>query len=175
MQVANSTFNKGVLMNAGFQAASEDDDYDCFIFHDVDMIPENARNLYSCNDARPRHLSPAVDTFSYKSVPSSVTNYVLHGYDARMLISPTKYMYRHIIRMFMVCVDGRLPYVELFGGVTAFTRKQFVSINGFSNQYFSWGGEDDDMFSRCAVLCYGNIDFDVILNIVRIAIKGIEI
>ena len=75
IQVANSTFNKGVLMNAGFQAASEDDDYDCFIFHDVDMIPENARNLYSCNDARPRHLSPAVDTFSYKSVSSS-PNYV---------------------------------------------------------------------------------------------------
>jgi hypothetical protein len=37
----------------------------------------------------------------------------------------------------------RLPYRTIFGGVSALTVKQIDSVNGFSNQYFGWGGEDD--------------------------------
>jgi hypothetical protein len=37
----------------------------------------------------------------------------------------------------------RLPYRTIFGGVLALTVKQIDSVNGFSNQYFGWGGEDD--------------------------------
>jgi hypothetical protein len=37
----------------------------------------------------------------------------------------------------------RLPYRTIFGGVSALTIDQFKSVNGFSNQFFGWGGEDD--------------------------------
>lgn len=42
----------------------------------------------------------------------------------------------------------RLPYKTLFGGAEALTSKQFVKMNGFSNDYWGWGGEDDDISSR---------------------------
>ena len=42
----------------------------------------------------------------------------------------------------------RLPYEGLFGGVSAMTTEHFVKVNGFSNLFWGWGGEDDDMASR---------------------------
>jgi glycosyltransferase involved in cell wall biosynthesis len=42
-----------------------------------------------------------------------------------------------------------LPYNEYFGGVTIFDRESFQKVNGYSNEYWSWGAEDDDMFRRC--------------------------
>ena len=39
--------------------------FDCFIFHDVDLLPENDRNLYTCPE-QPRHMSVAVDKFNYR-------------------------------------------------------------------------------------------------------------
>lgn len=42
----------------------------------------------------------------------------------------------------------RLPYDAIFGGVTGFSTKHYKQINGFSNLYFGWGGEDDDLRNR---------------------------
>lgn len=42
----------------------------------------------------------------------------------------------------------RLPYAAIFGGVSAMTKDQILFVNGFSNKFSGWGGEDDDMFNR---------------------------
>lgn len=39
--------------------------FNCFIFHDVDLIPENDFNVYECAQYGPRHLAPAVDELRY--------------------------------------------------------------------------------------------------------------
>lgn len=42
----------------------------------------------------------------------------------------------------------RLPYAGYFGGVSGLSKSQFLKINGFPNEYWGWGGEDDDIFNR---------------------------
>ncbi|XP_053324069.1 beta-1,4-galactosyltransferase 1-like [Spea bombifrons] len=42
----------------------------------------------------------------------------------------------------------RLPYKTLFGGIVAFTKEQYLNINGFSNSFWGWGGEDDELYQR---------------------------
>ena len=54
-----------MLMNIGAAEALRQDAYQCFVFHDVDLLPEDDRNIYSCPE-QPRHMSVAIDVFKYK-------------------------------------------------------------------------------------------------------------
>jgi predicted glycosyltransferase involved in capsule biosynthesis len=45
-----------------------------------------------------------------------------------------------------------LPYDGYFGGVTLFDKQSFIDINGYSNEYWGWGAEDDDVLHRCMSL-----------------------
>lgn len=52
-----------------------------------------------------------------------------------------------------LCVtNSRTKYVPAYegmvGGVLVMRREQYEAINGFSNTYWSWGQEDDDMYNR---------------------------
>lgn len=42
-----------------------------------------------------------------------------------------------------------LKYHEYFGGAVLFTKEQVEKTNGYSNNYWDWGMEDDDLFWRC--------------------------
>jgi predicted glycosyltransferase involved in capsule biosynthesis len=44
-----------------------------------------------------------------------------------------------------------LPYDGYFGGVTLFDKESFIKINGYSNEYWGWGAEDDDVIHRCMI------------------------
>ena len=47
-------------MNAGFLFVRENYDFDCFIFHDVDLLLETEEGLYKCSNKFPRHLSSSI-------------------------------------------------------------------------------------------------------------------
>lgn len=106
-QSRKKSFNRAKLFNVGFSEVTKSDPTaPCFIFHDVDLIPMNLDNMYTCTH-RPRHMSVSLDKFRYN-----------------------------------------LPYPELFGGAIAILADQFRMVNGFSNRFFGWGGEDDDFSTR---------------------------
>ena len=42
-----------------------------------------------------------------------------------------------------------IGYDQYFGGVVLFTKEQYEKTNGYSNDYWDWGQEDDDLFWRC--------------------------
>ena len=52
----------------------------------------------------------------------------------------------------LLILTCRLPYKTYVGGVLAMTSAHFMAVNGYSNLYFGWGGEDDDMSRRSVYL-----------------------
>jgi len=54
-----------------------------------------------------------------------------------------------------------LKYHEYFGGAVVFSKEQVENTNGYSNNYWDWGMEDDDLFWRCHREGYTN---DTYLN-----------
>jgi len=54
-QNGKDQFNRAALFNVGYLEAMKLYSYDCFIFHDVDLLPEDLRNVYKCGD-QPRHM-----------------------------------------------------------------------------------------------------------------------
>ncbi|XP_047992575.1 beta-1,4-N-acetylgalactosaminyltransferase bre-4-like isoform X2 [Leguminivora glycinivorella] len=104
-QTGTREFNRGKLMNVGFIEAGG---WECYIFHDVDLLPLDHRNVYSCPSARHPRLYDAI----------------VEGNDLRAILKGN------------------------FGGVAAVTVEQFANANGYSNGYWGWGGEDNDLYYR---------------------------
>ncbi|XP_055356171.1 beta-1,4-galactosyltransferase 4-like [Paramacrobiotus metropolitanus] len=66
-QAGNATFNRGKLFNVGFVEANKLREYPCFVFHDVDLLPENDANAYSCPQY-PTLLSSAMEKNKYRPI-----------------------------------------------------------------------------------------------------------
>ena len=59
--------------------------------------------------------------------------------------------------------DYQLKYEEYFGGAVIFSKEQVERTNGYSNDYWDWGMEDDDLFWRCVMEGYAEktkLDYD---------------
>ena len=57
-----------MLMNIGFVEAQHTAKvFNCFIFHDVDLLPENDLNSYACpSDGYAKQLVSLIDVYNYK-------------------------------------------------------------------------------------------------------------
>jgi hypothetical protein len=58
-------FNRALLLNIGFEEAMKDDDWNCFIFHDIDMLPENDANIYKCDQHSPIQMAISISVYNY--------------------------------------------------------------------------------------------------------------
>jgi beta-1,4-galactosyltransferase 1 len=105
-QSNHTKFNRGLLFNAAINEIRKTQlNFDYYIFHDVDMIPESSISYHY--RAYPTLLASAASQFDYA-----------------------------------------LPYESYFGGVISVPHEDFITINGYSNFYFGWGAEDDDIKRR---------------------------
>ncbi|VDK50333.1 unnamed protein product [Anisakis simplex] len=103
-------FNRGKLFNIGYNLANTIEDWDCFFFHDVDLLPTNRQLPYRCpRNGTVQHWSSAIDKDGFK-----------------------------------------LPYGGYIGGVSAMNTEDFLMINGYPNEFWGWGGEDDCFGYRLA-------------------------
>ncbi len=59
------SFNRGKLLNVGYELFKDDCDYVCF--HDVDIIPQDSSCDYSTVH-RPTHLASRLSKFNYQLV-----------------------------------------------------------------------------------------------------------
>ena len=74
-------------------------------------------------------------------------------HDVDMLPVDVDYTYRnvptHLATNFLAGdKEFGLHFDQYFGGVTMFPVELFRQINGYSNEYWGWGFEDDDLFKR---------------------------
>ena len=65
-------FNRALLLNIGFKEALQDEPaaaaYECFIFHDVDMVPENEKNEYMCDLSYPKQFATSISIYEYSEI-----------------------------------------------------------------------------------------------------------
>ena len=90
----------------------------------------------------------------FKEAKKLKCDYVIF-HDVDMLPIYVNYSYSdkpiHLATDF-VLEDGEKPrtiFDEYFGGVTLFPVDKFEEIDGYSNKYWGWGYEDDDLRLRC--------------------------
>lgn len=87
-----------------------------------DLAKKQSASTYVFHDV---DLIPSLDLLQY--------------YETEPVASPV-----HIARVWNRYSDNR----NYFGGIVAFSKHQFESINGFPNNFWGWGGEDDELIKR---------------------------
>lgn len=102
-------FNRGLLLNIGFIISKKIKLYDRFIFHDVDLYPDQTiLDLY------------------FKYIKNSI-HYIIPK------------------------IEHKYSFGNYLGGVIGLSRETFEKINGFPNNFFGWGGEDDALYNRLSI------------------------
>lgn len=125
----NNGFNKGRIYNTAIDYIIREWGFkvNCLILHDVDLIPESDFNIYECNNYFYNYLhSNNLDLWTY---PPRHLSYSIRQDLTNDKVDLTSY--------------SKNPYELLVGGVLCITPKVFQYVNGFSNEYWNWGAEDD--------------------------------
>lgn len=94
-------FNKAKINNIGFIESSKNNNFNRFLFNDVDNFPLKKKFIDFKMDIRGVH----------------------HFFGQS----------------------------HCLGGIILFDKKTFSKVNGFSNEYYGWGGEDVDLEKRCSL------------------------
>ena len=118
-------FNIGKLKNIGFEIANKDYKYDNYIFSDIDTIPDYNLIKYYCEKLK-YPISLALRGTRY-------TKNINEKENKQMNKETNKQTNKQKI---------------FLGALLGFNDKQFKKINGYPNNFWGWGGEDEALKSR---------------------------
>ncbi|XP_026493903.1 beta-1,4-galactosyltransferase 1-like [Vanessa tameamea] len=102
-------------------------------------------------DSRPFNRAKLMNIGAVAAMQAGYPCLVLHDVDLLPLKPANLYACTKLPRHMSSSINKFrfvLPYLNLFGGAISIASKQFKEVNGMSNVYFGWKGEDDDLYSR---------------------------
>ena len=129
--------------------------YRIFVVDQVGNKPFNRAKLLNVGAVEATKYIPDDVLYAYPTLTQAMSNicYVFHDIDLIPTNDATPYSCstnanpRHL-SVFVDTHSNKCVYSEIYGGVTSMTMNQMVAVNGYSNLYWGWGGEDDDMSAR---------------------------
>jgi len=108
-----------------------------------------------CQDNSKQFNRGALLNIGFKYAEKELCDYVVF-HDVDMIPVRVDYSYSdvplHMATDFLYFNEDEKPketFEQYFGGVTMFTVEDFKKIDGYSNKYWGWGYEDDDLLYRC--------------------------
>lgn len=128
-----------LIKNLGKYLSSKNIEYKFYIAHQVDKKLFNRGAMK--NIAAKRAFEDGCDYIAWHDVD------MIPADDSPDYSCPKKYPIH--IATNLSKFNGGMRYEQYFGGVVLFTREQVEKVNGYSNEYWDWGQEDDDLFWRC--------------------------
>ncbi|XP_050518661.1 beta-1,4-galactosyltransferase 2-like [Diabrotica virgifera virgifera] len=103
------------------------------------------------NDSLPFNRAKMLNYGAKLAIKMKYHCLILHDVDLIPINSRNIYACSKMPRHMSSSLDSfryNLPYLTLFGGAVSITSDQYLKVNGMSNEFFGWGGEDDDFYRR---------------------------
>jgi len=141
-QTKDGLFNLGKNKNIGFLEAMQVEEYSHYVLSDIDLIPDIELLPYYVTPPRPNHVlalahrgtvyeHPTFDSLPRKGIRYQPSN------DAQRYASMIPSLFH----------QWHTPFL---GGALSVTKDTFFRVNGYPNDFWGWGGEDDELVLRIA-------------------------
>ena len=100
------------------------------------------------NDTKPFNRGKLLNVGAKIAIKEGFDYFALHDVDM-LPLKGVDYSYSETPIHLISKLDKDVPFLDYFGGVTLFNVHDYKLINGYSNEYWGWGFEDDDLLYRC--------------------------
>jgi len=100
------------------------------------------------SDSKPFNRGKLLNVGARIAIKEGFDYFALHDVDM-LPLKNVDYSYPETPIHLISKVDKEVPFIDYFGGVTLFNVHDYKLVNGYSNEYWGWGFEDDDLLYRC--------------------------
>jgi hypothetical protein len=100
------------------------------------------------NDDKPFNRGKLLNVGARIAIKEGFDYFALHDVDM-LPLKGVDYSYPETPIHLVSKINKDVPFIDYFGGVTLFNIHDYKLVNGYSNEYWGWGFEDDDLLYRC--------------------------